>query len=127
MRRRFSILALILAWFCANGAVWNVVQLVAWAKMFHDNSQVMSPAKALDVTFNGSKPCELCHFSQAAQKTEREQRPRDADLGGSNKIVLAFHVTAPLVLHIPDTDWPGVVHDIGLTRTEPVPVRPPRV
>ena len=127
MRRRISNFALLLAWLCANGAVWNVVQLVGWAKMFHDNSQVMSTAKALQVTFDGSKPCEFCHISQAAQETAREQLPRDADLGGSDKIVLAFHVTAPLVLHVPDTAWPGVVHDTGLMRTEPVPVRPPRV
>ena len=127
MRRRIPLFALLLAWLCANGAVWNVVQLVGWAKMFHDNAQVMSTAKAFQITFDGSKPCEMCHISQAAQETAREQLPRDADLGGSDKIFLAFHVTAPLVLHAPDTTWPGVVHDTGLTRTEPVPVRPPRV
>ena len=103
------------------------MQLVAWVKMFHDNAQVMTAAKAIQVTFDGSKPCELCKISQAAQETEREQLPHDADLGGSDKILLAFHVTAPLVLHVPDTGWPGVVHDIGLTRADPVPVRPPRV
>ena len=127
MRRHISLFALLLAWLCANGAVWNVVQLVAWAKMFHDNAQVMSTTRAIQVTFDGSKPCELCHISQAAQETAREQQPRDADLGGSEKIILSLHVTAPLVLHAPATGWPGVAHDTGLTRTEPVPVRPPRV
>jgi hypothetical protein len=127
VRRHISLFALLLAWLCANGAVWNVVQLVGWAKMLHDYSQVMPTAKAIQVTFDGSKPCELCQLSQSAQDAAREQQPRDADLGGSDKTLLAFHVTAPLVLHMPDTDWPGVVHDTGLTRTEPVPVRPPRV
>ncbi len=127
MRRHLSITCLLFAWLCANGAVWNAVQLVAWAQMFHDYSQVMPTAQAIQVTFDGSKPCELCHISQSAQDTAREQQPRDADLGGSDKILLAFHVTAPLVLHVPATDWPGVVHDTGLLRTDPVPVRPPRV
>jgi hypothetical protein len=127
VRRHVAIFFLLLAWLCANGAVWNVVQLVGWAKMFHDNSQVMTTAKALRVTFDGSKPCEFCHISQAAQKTAREQLPRDADLGGSDKILLAFHPDAPLVRHVPATAWPEVAHDTGLTRTEPVPVRPPRV
>ena len=127
VRRRISITCLLLAWLCANGAVWNVVQLVAWAKMFHDNSQVMPATEALDVTFNGSKPCALCHLSQAAQETAREQQPREADLGSSERFLLAFHSVAPLVLNVPESDWPGVVHDTGLTRTEPVPVRPPRV
>ena len=126
MPRRISITCLLLAWLCANGAVWNVVQLVAWAKMFHDNSQTMSTPQALAVTFNGSKPCELCQLSHAAQETAREQLPRATDLGGSEKILLACHVTAPLVLTTPDFAWPGVVHDSGLTRTEPVPVPPPR-
>ena len=127
MRHRISITALLLAWLCANGAVWNVAQAVAWAKMIHDYSRVMPAAKAWQVTFDGSKPCELCKFSRTAQETEREQLPREADLGGSDKILLAFHVAAPLVLHVPDTAWPGVDHDTDLTRTEPVPVRPPRV
>jgi len=41
VRRKFSIGGLLLAWLCANGALWNVVQVVAWAKMLHDYSQVM--------------------------------------------------------------------------------------
>ena len=35
VRRTLSIACLCLAWLCANGALWNVVQLVGWAKMFH--------------------------------------------------------------------------------------------
>ena len=127
MRRRISITCLLLAWLCANGAVWNVVQLVAWAKMFHDNSQVMTATEALDVTFNGSKPCALCRLSQVAQETAREQQPHEADPGSSERFLLAFHSIAPLVLNMPDSDWPDLAHDTGLVRIESVPVRPPRV
>lgn len=127
MRRRISITCLLLAWLCANGAVWNAVQLVAWAQMLHDNAQIMPVAQAIKVTFDGSKTCELCVFSQTAQETARDQLPVDAALGGTDKIVLALHVIAPLVLIMPDSVWPGVARDTGLVRTETVPVRPPRV
>jgi hypothetical protein len=118
---------LLLAWLCANGAVWNVVQVVAWAKMFHDYSQVMPAARALQITFDGSAPCALCHVSQKAQDAAREQLPRDADLGGGMEKLLLLAETAPAaVLTPPDFAWPGVADTAGLTRTDAVPVPPPR-
>jgi hypothetical protein len=108
VRRRISIAALCLAWLCANGAIWNAVQVVAWAKMFHGYSQVMPVAKALKLTFNGEAPCDLCHLAE------------------SDKFVLSFQTAAPLVLTAPDSVWPGLVHEAGLLRTESVPVPPPR-
>jgi hypothetical protein len=128
VRRRVSILALCLAWLCANGALWNVVQVVAWAKMFHDYAQIMPAAQALRLTFDGSAPCDLCHISQKAQDAAREQLPRDADVGGGMEKLLLLAESAPaVVLAAPDFPWPGVVNDAGPTRTEAVPVPPPRV
>ncbi|MBI2512650.1 MAG: hypothetical protein HYV96_11775 [Opitutae bacterium] len=125
MRRQLSTIALLLAWLCANGAVWNVVQVVAWAKMFRDYSAVMPAHEALRITFEG-EACNLCHVAQAAQDTAREQLPHDAALGGSDRVVLAFHATPPVVLTAPDFSWPGLVDEAGLTRTDAVPVPPPR-
>jgi len=128
VRRHVSIVALCLAWLFANGAVWNAVQVVAWAKMLHDYSQVMPAARALQVTFDGSAPCALCHISRKAQDAAREQLPRDADLGGGmEKLLLATEGVPAVVLATPDFAWPGVTHATGLTRTEAVPVPPPRV
>jgi hypothetical protein len=126
--RRVSIIALFLAWLCANGAIWNVVQVVAWAKMFHDYSQVMPATRALEVTFDGSAPCQLCHISQKGQDAAREQLPREAVLGGGldKLLLLADHVPV-VVLTAPDFAWPGVANDAGPTRTGLVPVPPPRV
>ena len=59
VRRRISIAALCLAWLCANGAIWNAVQVVAWARMFQDYSQGMPLAQALQLTFSGEAPCYL--------------------------------------------------------------------
>ncbi len=127
MRRRISIIALCLAWLCANGAIWNVVQVVAWVRMFSDYSQVMPVAQALRITFDGSAPCALCHFTEKAQDAAREQLPRETALNGDGKILLATESATVFVLAAPDFAWPGGVGDAGLIRTETVPVPPPRV
>lgn len=126
MRRKFSIACLLFAWICANGMVWNVVQVVAWARMFHQFSQVMPATRALQVTFDGSAPCDLCKMSRTAQDNERRQLPPEAALGASDKLLLACDLSAPVVFLPPDVAWPGAAHDVALTRPEPVPVPPPR-
>ena len=72
MRRHVSVAFLLFAWLCANGSLWNVVQVVAWAKMFHDYARVMPAARALQVTFDGTKPCDICCAVQKAQDATRE-------------------------------------------------------
>lgn len=128
LRRRLSIAALLLAWLCANGAVWNVVQFVAWAKMYQDYSRVMPVSQALQLTFDGEAPCDLCTLSQDAQDTARSQLPREADLGGGvDKILLICDLAPVPVMVAPGVSWPGLRPEAGLTRDEAVPVRPPRV
>lgn len=128
VRRTLSIGCLVFAWLCANGALWNVVQVVGWVKMFHDYSATMSATQALEITFDGSAPCNLCHISQNAEEAARQQLPRDAELGGGlEKLLLASVDAVSLVLSAPDPLWPGVGEYAGLVRTEEVPVQPPRV
>ncbi len=126
LRHRVSIFALCLAWLCANGAVWNVVQVVAWAKMFHDYSQVMPVAQALKITFDGSAPCDVCKITEGARDNERQNLPEGAALGASDKLLLAFQATTPIVLAAADPSWPGLVSEAGLIRPGSVPVPPPR-
>ena len=127
MRRHVSAASLILAWLFANGAVWNVVQVAGWVKMIHDYSQVMPAAAALERTFDGSAPCNLCHISQKAQDAARDQMPREAALGGGmEKLLLLAENVPAVVLVAPDFMWPGVGNDAGLIRTDSVPVPPPR-
>lgn len=127
VRRRISIAALCLAWLCANGAIWNAVQVVAWARMFQDYSQVMPLAQALQLTFSGEAPCDLCTLAETGKDAAREQLPRDEALGATDKFVLSFQAATPVVLTAPDITWPGLAHEAGRLRTELVPVPPPRV
>ena len=127
MRRNLSLFCLLFAWLCANGALWNLVQVVAWAKMFHDYSQVMPAAAALQRTFDGSEPCKLCRISQTAEETARRQLPQETSTGGGPEKLLFVSECAPAVI-VPAAElaWPGIANDTGLTRTETVPVPPPR-
>jgi len=125
VRRRLSFLVLLLAWLAANGAAWNVVQVVAWAKMFRDYSQVMPVGQALRLTFDGSAPCGLCTLAQAGAEATRQAGTK-AVIGDTDRLVLAFHAATPLVLVAPDPAWPGLVHEAGQVRTDRVPVPPPR-
>jgi hypothetical protein len=127
VRRALSTTCLLLAWLCANGAVWNVVQVVAWAKMFHEYSQVMPATDALELTFDGSAPCDMCLIAQGGQDAARQQLPTEAALGGGQEkiVLIADSVPAP-VLMAPAVDWPGLASEAGRMRTDSVPVPPPR-
>jgi len=128
VRRYFAIVSLMFAWLCAHGALWNVVQVVAWVKMFHDYSTAMPAAEALQLTFDASKPCKLCSIAKSAEDTARKQSPREAILaGGVEKLLLIVECTSAGVGPAPDFIWPSATNDTGLIRKEAVPVPPPRV
>lgn len=102
------------------------MQVVAWAKMFHDYSAVMPAVQALKLTFDGSAPCNLCTVAQAGQDGARDQLPAGAALTDGAKLILALHASPELVLKAPGELWPGLAHEVGRTRGERVPVPPPR-
>ena len=128
MRRKLSITCLFLAWLCANGALLDVVQVVAWGRMFASYSQDLSPRQAFERTFDASQPCALCVAVHRARDTAREQLPHEAALGAAmDKLLLVVDSTPAVVVTPPEMSWPGVVDDAGLRRAEAVPVPPPRV
>ena len=124
-RRHVSLACLLFAWFCANGAIWDVVQVVAWGRMFTQNVKNQSIGRALLRTFDGSEPCKLCALARTGHDAE-QQAPAPAS-GHDKKIPLVCHTAAPVVFAPPDFSWPEIPSDSGCTRTEPVPVPPPRV
>jgi len=127
VRRHFSVACLLLAWLCANGAVWNVVQVVGWTKMLRDNSRVMTLAQALEVTFDGSTACKFCHLAEQGQDASRDAQPSTAPDASADKILLIAECVPAPVLFAPGNSWPGATDASGRLRTEAVPVPPPRV
>lgn len=123
MRRIVSILSLGLAWLCANGALWDAVQMFAWGKMVHDYAQVMPLQKAIAKTFDGNASCEICVVVVDAKGQQTSQQIERAN----DKVFLACEPVVTIVISIPQREWPGAVDRTGLTRTEPVALRPPRL
>ena len=127
MRRRISIAALCLAWLCANGALLDTVQVFAWGKMFAENVRTLSVAEALAATFDPAKPCEMCLGVAAAKATAQQQLPGSVERASTEKIVLALHAaTRPFFLSS-SADRPATLASVPPSRTEPVPLPPPRV
>jgi hypothetical protein len=125
VRRTFSITCLLLAWFCATGAVWNIVQAIGWAGMIRDYSQVMPMSEAIEVTFGGTAPCHLCHLAEEGQT--RDTPAPAAPGSGMEKILLIAECVPAPVLVAPDYSWPAATDATGTMRAESVPVPPPRV
>lgn len=126
MRRRFATFALLLAWLCANGAAWDVLQVAAWGKMFAGYSQTMSISSALLATLDPSKPCELCVGIADAKDAAKENAPASEQSRGVKFLMLAEAADLPVLRTDPET-WLAAPAQTLAKRTDPVPVPPPRV
>jgi hypothetical protein len=120
-----AIFALLLAWLCANGVLLDAAQVLAWAKMFAGYSSSMSVAAALDATFDPEKPCNLCVGISTARDTAKQQLPQAVERA-AEKLLLALHRPEPIVLTHDAGDWPATLASVAPSRTESVPVPPPR-
>ena len=69
MRHRLQLGLVFFAWFMATGSQWDLVQVVAWGKMFTGYSAEMSLTAAAQKTFSGEL-CTLCHVAQDGRKQQ---------------------------------------------------------
>ena len=126
MPRRVAIASLLFAWICANGALWDAVQVFAWARMFAGYTQTMTLADAARETLDPAKPCEICVQVAKAKETERRQVPQTVERS-AKKLVLACEAPVKFLFEIAPPEWREAPARVALVRTEPVPVPPPRV
>ena len=83
MLRKFGLVLAAFALFSIAGGHWTVLQTVAWAEMLHDYAQKAgSVALAVEQTFDGAHPCELCLQIASAKQQETKaqsdkQKPAD--------------------------------------------------
>ena len=74
--RKLGLLFAALALFSIAGGHWAVLQSVAWAEMLHDYTQrTGSVAVAVEQTFDGAHPCELCREIATSKAKEQKQSP----------------------------------------------------
>ena len=105
MQRTFAIASLILAWICANGAVWDAVQVFAWARMFAGYSHTLPARAALRETFDPGKPCAICLAVAKAKEAEQKQAPRPLERSTA-KLVLACETQEKTqIVPLPQQDW----------------------
>ncbi len=125
MARRIGLMSLLIAWICANGAALELLQCAAWVKMFAGYAPHMSVAAALDETFDPAKPCKICTTVAKARASE-ENLPANST-SALEKIVLALpSSSAPVVAPIENRGWPELADTFAGSRTERVPLPPPR-
>jgi hypothetical protein len=124
MARRIGICSLLLAWLCANGAMVELVQCVAWVKMFAGYVPHMSVAAAIDETLDATKPCALCKTVSTARA--KSQPTGDNAKVASEKVLLALTTIEDVDLEILRPSWPPPPSRAAQARREPVPLPPPR-
>jgi hypothetical protein len=125
VRRAFPTACLLFAWICANGAIWDAVQFFAWARMFTGFTQTLSVRAALNETFDATKPCAICCAVAKAREAEQKQAPQPIERS-AEKLLLACEPPPRVVIEPPLAEWPDATSRVAPTRTERVPVPPPR-
>ncbi len=129
MLRKLGLVFAALALFSIAGGHWAVLQSVAWAEMLHDYTQrTGSIAAAVEQTFDGQHPCELCQQIQVAKAQEHKEAPvapakkDDARV----KALLADSILRPFVPTAQAATIPPAGPICGPGRTEQPPTPPPR-
>jgi hypothetical protein len=125
MRQRLQLSALLLAWFMATGSQWDLVQVLAWGRMFAGYSRSMSVESALRLTFKPDKMCSVCKMVKAA-KQQQEQSPV-APSKTLGKILLVFApVPTVVIAPVPSGQWPVGMQTMRSAERVAPPIPPPR-
>lgn len=74
MRRQFQVFGCLAAWLIAMGGQWDLVQVVAWSRMFAGYAQTMSLTAATQKTFSGQM-CRLCQVAQKGKQAQEKNAP----------------------------------------------------
>lgn len=126
MRRALAVLCLGFGWLCANGALWDVMQVAAWGRMFAGYSATMPLGEALRATLDPSKPCEMC-VGIAKAKDESAKHALPNEQTAAAKFVLALPTGEAPLFHEPPVEWSQAIAQVCPRRSDPVRLRPPRV
>lgn len=120
--RRWRVLLLLGGWVLATGAHWDVIQVVAWGRMWLENVQTRSAFDALARTFSPEGMCQVCHSVQAAKHARQENPAVPASV--LDKAPLLIQAGTRVVVAAPDVAfW---LSGAAALMPEPRTTRPPR-
>lgn len=71
MLRKLGFPLFLLAMFSLAGGHWALLQSIAWVGMLQEYGRTASMSEAVDKTFSGNFPCDMC--KKIAQAKEKEQ------------------------------------------------------
>ncbi len=129
MPRRFGLACAALAMFFIAGGHWTALQTVAWAEMLHDYSQHSgSLAVAVEQTFDGQHPCELCRDIQAGKSKEHRGSPSVPIAKADAKVKAALAEATLLAPARPSVErfFPALIASALVSRDDSPPTPPPR-
>ena len=111
----------------ATGAYLDVVQLVAWARMFAGYAETMSVTEAVAQTFAPESRCHLCALVAEVRDEQQKQSPAP---GGQvlEKVVLLLQFRSDAAVIPPASFcWSLANAEMGGIGREAPPLPPPRV
>src|SRR5258708_38424652 len=68
--RRLTLFVVLVAFTFSCGGQWPVLQGVAWANMIREYSEMVPLTQAVEMTFSGQYPCELCKMIAEKKQSE---------------------------------------------------------
>lgn len=111
----------------ATGTILDVIQVVAWSKMWVDNVQTQSVANAFTRTFSEEGMCNLCHSVQAMKRDQTEKFPFSVNLLERNPVLPVNGFSIKLTVPVVFTGWPEVMDEKGVVMSIGPPAPPPRI
>lgn len=96
-------LAMVLMACVSIGVPWGVVQGFAWARMLVSYAGQTSLMQAVEMTFDGEHPCELCQLARKAQNKPAPQSP--APEKAAVKFLATTSETPPRLFRPPVLQW----------------------
>lgn len=90
LHRKLSIIFVLVGWLLATGSQWDLVQTIAWTRMFTGNLRTMPVKDALVRTFSPEGRCSLCKAVAAAkhQQDETDHSPPGKAFGKDDLVYL---------------------------------------
>jgi hypothetical protein len=120
--KRLQIFVVLVAWFMATGAQWDLVQTFGWGRMIVNYSRSMQLSAAVKKTFGGEM-CGICRaVNQAKQQEEKSNVPA---LTVKAKLVMICSPAPQFVLSAPDRAAWSPSDREPLSAGRPVPPTPP--
>jgi len=123
MRRSLKTLLILGSWLIATGLHWDVMQIIAWTRMFSESYQEMSFTEAVEDTFLGEE-CAMCRTVDEGR--HQEQQSPELSTARERLVLIPFD-TARIQLSLkPSGSWTKTCPEYALSRSEQPPTPPPR-